>query len=351
MREKNRRMTGNPISYKDAGVNIDAAEAALEDARSKIRATFTEGVVGDVGAFAGLFRPDFSGMQDPLIAGSADGVGTKLLVALAAGRHDSIGRDLVNHCVDDILVQGARPLFFFDYIGTGRLDPVVFDQVLDGLAEACKENGCALLGGETAEMPGVYPGDEYDLVGFIVGMVDRESILDGTKVSVGDRLLALPSTGLHTNGYSLARRIVFERLALGVDDEMPGTGRTVADALLEPHRSYLDAVSPLLADPGLHAMAHITGGGLPGNLVRPLPEGLGARVDRSTWTVPGLFRTLVDGGQVPDEDAWRTFNMGVGLVLIVAEDAADRIADALSASGEEPWDLGTVEAGKGLSWA
>ena len=274
-------MTGEPkpTSYAAAGVDIDAKMAAVARAKEAIRSTFTAGVVGDVGGFGGLFRPDFRGLADPLLVASADGVGTKLKVAIAAGVHDTVGQDLVNHCVNDILVQGARPLFFLDYIALGRMDAGVVGRILEGFAKACRENGCALLGGETAEMPGVYADGDYDVAGTIVGVVDRPKLLDGSRVAEGDRLLGLGSSGLHTNGYSLARKIFFEDRGLTPQSVVPELGgATVASALLAVHRSYLSPVFPLVEDLLLSGMAHITGGGFPDNLPRVLPEGVSRRI-------------------------------------------------------------------------
>jgi phosphoribosylformylglycinamidine cyclo-ligase len=269
-----------------------------------------------------------------VLVASADGVGTKLKVAFLANRHDTIGEDLVNHCVNDILVQGATPLFFLDYFATGRLSPDVTVAVVEGLARACRANGCALLGGETAEMPGFYADGEYDLAGFVVGRVERSALVDGHAIRAGDVLIGLPSSGLHTNGYSLARRVVFDLMGLRVDSMLPNLGRTVADVLLTPHRSYLATVRPLL-DAGLvKGMAHITGGGITDNLPRVLPEGVGAVVRRGAWDVPAIFRLLGEAGRVPDEDMMRTFNMGIGLIVVVAPGHLDRTLGELRAAGE-----------------
>jgi phosphoribosylformylglycinamidine cyclo-ligase len=278
---------------------------------------------------------------------SADGVGTKIKVAIEAGRHDTVGHCLVNHCVNDILAQGATPLFFLDYVAFGALDPVVVEGVVSGVAAGCRENGCALIGGETAEMPGLYAPPDYDLAGFIVGVVDERAALGADRVKAGDVLVGLESSGLHTNGYSLARRIVRERLALGVGDPFPGeAGATVADALLRVHRSYLAAVRPMLGR--IHALAHITGGGLPGNLNRALPGGLDALVDLQSWTVPNLFRVLEDAGDVAPDEMFRAFNMGVGAVVLVAPaDAEDMIVSA-SQAGVRAWTLGRVVPGAGI---
>jgi phosphoribosylformylglycinamidine cyclo-ligase len=303
--------------------------------------TYTPGVLSGVGSFGGLFALEPS-VSDPVLVASADGVGTKLKVAFLAGVHDTIGADLVNHCVNDILVQGARPLFFLDYLATGRLSPDVAEQIVGGVARACRENGCALLGGETAEMPGFYADGEYDIAGFIVGLVARSRIVDGRGVVAGDRLIALPSSGLHTNGYSLARRIAFDVLKLRIDSHVAELGTTVGDALLRTHRSYLSLVAPLLERGGIAGMAHITGGGITENLPRTLPAGLGFSLDLQSWTVPPLFRWLQRAGGIDDAEMFRAFNCGVGLVLVCPRDAADATLGALRAAGEPAWIVGGV---------
>ena len=325
------------MDYKDSGVDIDAGNEVVRRIKGLARATFTPGVLSEIGSFGGLFRLGEGGQGDPVLVASADGVGTKLRVAFMSGIHGTIGADLVNHCVNDILVQGAQPLFFLDYLATGRLDPDVAVQVVDGLARACRENGCALLGGETAEMPGFYADGEYDVAGFIVGSVQRDRLIDGRRITAGDVLIGLPSSGLHTNGYSLARTIVFDRLKLGVHDRVPELGITVADALLAPHRSYLPVIRPLLeALPGtIKGMAHITGGGITDNLPRVLPAGTDAIVRVGSWEVPPLFRWLERAGAVPREDMLRTFNMGLGLILAVSAADADRAMGALRGAGEQ----------------
>ena len=280
------------ITYKDAGRDIAAAPAAVGRITGLARATFTPNVLTEIGSFGALFRADFGRMSEPVLVSSADGVGTKLRVAFMTGVHDTVGEDLVNHCVNDILVQGARPLFFLDYLATGHLVPDVAEQIVEGLARACSDNGCALLGGETAEMPGFYAAGEYDLAGFIVGAVDGALLVDGRSIAVGDVLVGLPSSGLHTNGYSLARRIVFDHLQLGVDAHVDALGGTVGEVLLTPHRSYLHAVYPLVAKGAVKGIAHITGGGLTDNLPRILPSGTAAHIRRSSWTVPPIFDWL-----------------------------------------------------------
>ena len=333
------------MDYKSSGVNIDAGNETVRRIKGLARATFTPGVLSEIGSFGGLFSLG-TAWRDPVLVSSADGVGTKLKIAFMTGRHDTIGVDLVNHCVNDILVQGAVPLFFLDYLATGALSPDVAEQIVSGLAQACRANGCALLGGETAEMPGFYAAGEYDVAGFIVGAVEREQLITGRRISPGDVLVAVPSSGLHTNGYSLARRIVFEHLGLTVDARVPALGETVGEALLRPHRSYLSLMRPLLAAGRIRGMAHITGGGVTDNLPRILPAGTRARVDRTSWEVPPLFRWLGESGQVPAEDQWRSFNMGMGLILAVAEGDADEVLGVLRSSGEAGARVvGGIEAG------
>jgi len=321
------------VDYKASGVDIDAGNEAVRRIRSLARATFTPGVLSDIGSFGGLFRIEPGRYKEPVLVASADGVGTKLKVAFMAGRHDTVGADLVNHCVNDILVQGAEPLFFLDYLATGRLAPDVAESIVGGMAQACRDNNCALLGGETAEMPGFYNDGEYDLAGFIVGAVDRARLINGRAIAIGDVLVGVPSAGLHTNGYSLARRIVFDTLKLSVDSYVPELQQTVGDALLEPHRSYLPFVQPLLDATRIKGMAHITGGGITDNLPRILPHGTAAVIDASSWTAPPLFNWLRQAGDVPIDDMMRTFNMGIGLIIVVARDQAEPLISELAARG------------------
>jgi phosphoribosylformylglycinamidine cyclo-ligase len=322
------------MDYKSSGVDIDAGNETVRRIKRLAQATFTPGVLSDIGSFGGLFKLDTSAWKEPVLVSSADGVGTKLKVAFMANRHRTIGADLVNHCVNDILVQGATPLFFLDYLATGRLSPDIAEQIVEGLARACQENGCALLGGETAEMPGFYSDGEYDVAGFIVGAVDRAQIVDGRSITAGDVLIGLPSNGLHTNGYSLARKIVFDELKLDIDSHLPELGETVGEVLLRTHRSYLTVVKPLLGRQLIKGMAHITGGGITDNLPRVLPDGTGARVNRTSWRVPPLFRWLGESGRVPEYDLRRSFNMGIGLILVVAEKDVDATRQALLDAGE-----------------
>ena len=334
-------------SYKAAGVDIDAGNETVRRIKSIARGTFTPGVLSEIGSFGGLFSLASGGWTDPVLVASADGVGTKLKVAFMAGVHDTIGRDLVNHCVNDILVQGATPLFFLDYLATGRLSPDVAEQIVIGLAGACRENGCALLGGETAEMPGFYADGEYDVAGFIVGAVERAKLVDGKGLVPGDVLLALPSAGLHTNGYSLARRIAFDTLGLSVDSHVAELGETVGAAFLRSHKSYLRAVQPLLRESLAKGLAHITGGGITDNLPRILPPGTAAEVCRGAWPVPPLFSWLAGAGQVELEDQYRAFNMGVGLIVAVAAGDVDRVRGLLAQGGETASEIGRIVAGAG----
>ena len=334
------------VTYRDAGVDIDAQDDALRRIKAALQATRTPGVLADLGAFGGLFAPDLTGMEAPVLVASADGVGTKLDVARAAGVHDTVGRDLVNHCVNDILVQGARPLFFMDYVASARLDPAVLATVVGGIARGCRENGCALLGGETAEMPGFYREGQYDLAGFIVGIVDRPKVLDGSAVRVGDVLVGLPSAGLHTNGYSLARKLFFEMAGLGVRDRVPELDATVGEALLAEHRSYLRVLRGAL-DAGLvAALAHITGGGLTDNLPRVLPEGTAVRIRPDAWPLPPLFQWMQKTGKIEDAEMRRTFNLGIGMVALVPEPKLAAFEAHLDALGEPHWRIGEVVPGQ-----
>lgn len=335
------------LSYRDSGVDLDAAERAKEALRLLVAATRDEHTLSELGSFGGLYAVPGDAVA-PVLVSSADGVGTKLKIAFSTGRHDTVGQDLVNHCVNDILVQGARPLFFLDYLATGEMDEAVVPEVVRGVAVACRENGCALLGGETAQMPDFYAPGEYDLAGFIVGIVERSRILDGSAVSAGDALVGMASTGLQTNGYTLARSIVFDRMGLSVEDPFPGEDASVSEVLLRIHGSFLHAVRPLLDAGAIHGLAHITGGGIPGNLPRSLPAGLGAFVDRTTWTVPNWCRVLQRAGGVEEEEMFRVFNMGVGMIAIVPGAETDAVVASLRDSGVDAWVMGEVEAGEGV---
>jgi phosphoribosylformylglycinamidine cyclo-ligase len=333
------------VDYRQAGVDIDAGNEAVRRIRSIARDTFTPGVLSDIGSFGGLFHLDREHYLDPVLASSTDGVGTKLKIAFATGRHDTVGADLVNHCVNDILVQGAVPLFFLDYLATGRLSPAVAEQVIAGVARGCRENGCALIGGETAEMPGFYADGEYDIAGFIVGVVERSKIIDGRTIGPGDVLIGLPSAGLHTNGYSLARRVFFDVAGLTHDAFVPELGTTVGEALLAPHRSYLRSIRPLLDAALLKGMAHITGGGMTENLPRVLPAGCAAQIDGRAWVVPPIFRFLQERGNITAHEMFRAFNMGIGVIVVCTETDADRVLEILESNGEHAVRLGHVIVG------
>jgi len=328
------------VSYKDSGVDIDEADKAVAAIRKMARATFTRGVLTDIGSFGGCFA--LPKLRHPVLVSSVDGVGTKLKIAFATGRHDTIGEDLVNHCVNDIAVQGAKPLFFLDYLATGKVEAGVTAQIVSGMARGCVANGCALIGGETAEMPGMYRDGEYDIAGTVVGVAEKAKLLTGAKVQTGDVLLALPSTGLHTNGYSLARKLLFDVRKLTVESILSETGTTVADELLKVHRSYLAAISLLMKRGLLTAAAHITGGGITDNLPRVLPKGLAAAIDTHSWVVPPLFEALRAIGAVPEADWRRTFNLGAGMILLVPKLKADAAHRALKRAGETPWVIGEI---------
>jgi phosphoribosylformylglycinamidine cyclo-ligase len=322
------------MDYKQSGVDIDAGHEVVRRIKALARGTFTPGVLSDIGSFGGLFQLGTAGVDDPVLVASADGVGTKLRVAFMTGVHTTIGADLVNHCVNDILVQGAQPLFFLDYLAAGRLEPDVAVQIVEGVAAACRENGCALLGGETAEMPGFYADGEYDVAGFIVGLAERRRLIDGRTIVPGDVLIGVPSSGLHTNGYSLARRIAFDVAGLTVDSTVPELGTTIGQALLAPHRSYLPLIRPLLARGVIKGMAHITGGGITDNLPRVLPDGTHAVITRSAWAVPPIFDWMQRTASVPEDEMLRTFNMGIGLIVACEAGDADTILRGFRDAGE-----------------
>jgi len=335
------------LTYRDAGVDIDAQDEALRRIKDLVRGTRTAGVLADLGSFGGLFAPNLDGMARPVLVSSADGVGTKLRIAFRTGIHNTVGRDLVHHCINDILVQGARPLFFMDYVATGRLEPRVLAEIVEGIAAACKEQGCALLGGETAEMPGFYADDEYDVAGFILGLVDRERILDGGRVAAGDRLIGLPSSGLHTNGYSLARKIFFEIGGLEVEDRVDELSATVGETLLAEHLCYLNPLSLALEEGWLHALAHITGGGLTDNLPRVLPDGTAARIEVGSWPVLPVFEYMRRVGGVADDEMLHAFNMGIGMVAICGADEGDLLESHLDRVGQPHYRIGEIVAGDG----
>ncbi|MDE2688913.1 MAG: phosphoribosylformylglycinamidine cyclo-ligase [Acidobacteriota bacterium] len=342
-------MTGAD-AYREAGVDLEAQDRALAGIGDLVQSTFTENVLSGLGAFGGLFALPVS-VRDPVLVASADGVGTKLSVARMAGDFSTVGGDLVNHCVNDILVQGATPLFFLDYVGAGKLDGPAMRELVGGVARACIANRCALLGGETAEMPGFYQPGDYELVGFIVGVVGRDRILDGSAVRSGDALIGLASAGLHTNGFSLARRAFFDLGGLDLLSRLPGSERTVRDALLAPHLSYLTVLEPLLGNPRLHALAHITGGGLTDNLPRVLPQGLGAVIETASWNVPEDFLAIQRLADVDTGEMYRVFNMGVGMVLVVDAAGVEGLVGELEAAGGRAFVLGSVRPGEGVSYA
>jgi len=329
-------------TYKDAGVDVKAGEEMVDRIKPLVRKTFTDGVMTDIGAFGAFFKVDWRAYEDPVLVSSVDGVGTKLKVAFMMNRHDTVGQDLVNHCVNDIAVCGATPLFFLDYFSTGKLDQETGFQVVKGFAKACQENACALIGGETAEMPDIYDDGEYDLAGTIVGVVDRKDIIDGSRIEEGDVLLAFPSTGLHTNGYSLARHVLFEHF--GVDDRPDALGGTsVGESLLAIHTSYLDTITLLRSVCDVRGLVHVTGGGIPGNAKRVMPEGLAIDVDYEAWERPAIFKLIQELGNVPEDDMRSALNLGVGLIAVIPSADVD---SALAAFTEaQPFVIGSVVAG------
>lgn len=331
------------ITYRQAGVDIDAGDALVDRIARLAKPTRIPEVLAGVGGFAGLCSLP-TGLVEPILVSGTDGVGTKLKVAFATGVHDTVGIDLVAMCVNDVITVGARPLFFLDYFGTGKLDVDVGEAVIRGVAEGCLRAGCALIGGETAELPGMYAPGEYDLAGFAVGVVERAKILDGKRITPGDSIIAVASSGLHSNGYSLARRVIEGEMRLSMVDHLPALDVTVGEALLVPTRIYARAVAELLRACGddLRGLSHITGGGLPGNVPRILPDGLGAELDLSTYKRPAIFQVIQEGGPVEEAEMRRTFNLGVGLVVIVAKGADDRALEALRGAGEEAWVFGEV---------
>jgi phosphoribosylformylglycinamidine cyclo-ligase len=332
------------LTYRQAGVDIEAGDEAVRRITPLARATFRPEVLGGIGGFAGFVRVPTK-FREPVLVSSTDGIGTKLKVAFLADRHDTVGIDLVAMGVNDVLVHAAEPLYFLDYIGCARLDPARIEAIVRGVVRGCQEAGCALIGGETAELPDLYGPGEYDLAGFAVGVVERSRLLDGARVSPGDAVVGLASSGLHANGYSLARKIVFEVMGLRLDTLLPGTGRLVADELLEPTRIYVRSVLPALERLDVHAMAHITGGGLGGNLPRVLPEGCRAVIDRKAWSPPPVFLTLQHAGRVDDAEMLRTFNMGIGYVMVVAAASADSLAARLTADGQRAMLIGEIVRG------
>jgi phosphoribosylformylglycinamidine cyclo-ligase len=334
------------ITYSDAGVDIDAATRATDKIKELARRTFNQQTLSEIGSFGGMFDGAFPSLQHPVLVASADGVGTKLKIAFITGTHNTVGRDLVNHCVNDILVQGARPLFFLDYIATGKLLPDVVAGIVEGIANGCRENGCVLLGGETAEMPDFYAAGEYDVAGFIVGVADREKIIDGKTIAPGDVLLALPSVGLHTNGYSLARKLLFEVAGYEVDTGVAELGMTVGEALLQPHASYLKPLDGLLNSGVIKGLAHITGGGLTDNIPRILPEGSAVEIDKGSWPVLPIFKLMQQIGNVSEAEMYRTFNMGVGMVVVTSARDIQTVESHLQRQGAAVYQIGRVIHGR-----
>ncbi len=331
-------------AYAQAGVDVDLGNLVKSRIHQRVKITHGPEVLGKIGGFGGLFRPDFRGMKEPVLVSSVDGVGTKLKIAFAMSRHDTVAQDLVNHCVDDIAVLGARPLFFLDYIGAERLEPPVFEQLIKGFAKACKEAKCALIGGETAQMPGMYNRGEYDLAGTIVGVVDRAKIIDGSRIKPGDAVLGLPSNGLHTNGYSLARKVLFEKMKLKISSRVAGIAKPIGEELLKVHRNY----QPLLASipEGLvKGLAHITGGGIVDNLPRVLPKDCSAMIDTRKWTVPPLFRLIQEGGGVEETEMYQVFNMGIGMAIVVSARDAEAVIRRTRAKR-----IGVIQSGNGKVW-
>jgi len=333
-------MADNTHTYQGSGVSIERGDELVRRIKDKVRTTFSKSVLADIGAFGGFYDARFKGVANPVLVSSVDGVGTKLKVAFMMDKHDTVGEDLVNHCVNDIAVCGAKPLFFLDYFATGKLKTTVAEQVIEGMIRGCRENGCSLIGGETAEMPGFYRDNEYDLAGSIVGVVDRKKIYNGAKVKAGDVLVGIPSAGLHTNGFSLARAVLFERFE--VDDFVDELGGRVGETLLAVHRSYLKAITIASKNTGVHAFAHITGGGIVGNSSRVVRSPLSVKIDWTAWTPPPVFRLISKFGAVSDAEMRKTFNLGIGLVIVVSKTAVDRLGRSLRGAGEEPVVIGEV---------
>jgi phosphoribosylformylglycinamidine cyclo-ligase len=335
------------IAYSDAGVDIDAATRTTEKIKELARQTFNERTLSEIGSFGGMFDGLFPDMRQPVLVASADGVGTKLKIAFLANVHNTVGRDLVNHCVNDILVQGARPLFFLDYFATGKLSPEVAAAVIEGITNGCRENDCVLLGGETAEMPGFYNAGEYDIAGFIVGIVDREKVVDGKQIEPGHMVLGLPSVGLHTNGYSLARKLFFDVAGLDINSTVPELGMTIGEALLQPHVSYLRVLANLIDAKTIKGLAHITGGGLTDNIPRILPQGTAVRINKDSWPVLPIFTLMQELGNVSETEMFRTFNMGIGMVIVCTPDEAVNVKEHVEARGEKCYEIGEVVEGGG----
>jgi len=340
-------MTKNKnIDYAEAGVNIDAADEAVNRIKKLAQATFNKSVLTGLGSFGGFFQPDMAGFKEPVFISSTDSVGTKTKIAFITGIHHTLGQCLVNHCVNDILVHGARPLFFLDYIGIGKVTPEVIEKIVEGCSIGCKAAGMSLIAGEIAEMPDIYTAGEYDLVGFIVGMVDKSKIINGSTIKSGDIIIGLPSTGLHTNGFTLARKIAFEKAGLKPDVFVEPLGKSIGEALLEVHRSYLEPINNLMNNFDIAGMAHITGGGIAGNLVRILPEGIQAVINKGTWNILPIFDWLQKNGPVDESEMYRAFNMGIGYIIVVSSEISDVVIGNLKKSGEKPYIIGKIVDGE-----
>ena len=335
------------LTYRESGVDIERSRQAKERIKQLARSTFTSAVLGDIGSFAGLYRPDLSNLQNPILVPTADGVGTKLKIAFLSGVHNTVGIDLVAHCTNDILTQKALPLFFLDYVAMGTLEPEIVEQIVEGLTQGCKQSQCALIGGETAEMPGFYKQGEYDLVGFMLGITDELKLSGPDQVEEGDILIGLPSSGLHTNGYSMVRKLFFEQEKLLIDNHVGELGRTVGEELLIPHRNYLPLIKELILADDLHALSHITGGGITNNLPRVLPETVDATVQRGTWEILPIFRFIWERGRVETQEMYRIFNMGLGMILVVSKQRVDRVQDFLTERGEKFYLVGEITKGTG----
>jgi phosphoribosylformylglycinamidine cyclo-ligase len=334
------------IDYKTSGVDINKADLVKKRIKSLVRSSFSKNVLTDIGSFGGFYAFAQREFKNPVLVSSVDGVGTKLKIAFLVNKHGTVGEDLVNHCVNDILVHGAKPLFFLDYIAAGKLFPVVIEEIVKGLVRGCKKNNCSLVGGETAEMPDFYKPDEYDLAGCIVGIVERKKIIDGSKIVPGDLILGLGSNGLHTNGYSLARKVIFEIGKYRVTDFVKELKNTVGKELLKVHRSYAEPIFKVLEKYQIKGMAHITGGGIPGNLIRILPEGCQARIDASSWRILPIFKFIQRKGNIEMEEMFRVFNMGIGLVLVISKNNIEKIAKELQKSGKKVFKIGEIISGK-----
>jgi len=339
-------MVKKSISYKDSGVDINAADKAIVQIKRLVKATYNKSVLNELGAFGGFFSGDFQGLKKPVMISSADGVGTKLKLAFMTGIHDTVGQDLVNHCTDDILVHGAKPLYFLDYFASGKLKPNVVVDVIKGISKACKKNNCALIGGEMAEMPDMYSKGEYDLAGFVVGVVDKKKIIDGSKIKVGDTLIGIKSNGLHTNGYSLVRKLFFERLKMKPSKKIPEFGSTLGEELLRVHKSYLIPIQKLIAKVKINGIAHITGGGIPGNLSRILPKGCLAKIEKGSWDNQAIFEYIKTAGNVKEAEMYHTFNMGIGMILVVGKKETDQALKLLKKERVTPRIIGEIVKGK-----